>query len=256
MDIVQPKKFKVLLVGDSCIDEYRIGRVDRISPEAPVPVVKIVNQFQVPGMAANVKLNLFRLGIDVDFVTNGGVITKTRYIDNKSGQQLLRVDDEPEIVPWSRKTPFPIHEYDLVVVSDYDKGFLTYDSIRYLVEVSLSPVFIDTKKKDLAYFGNDDRVYVKVNSTEAKLARSNPTNLIVTLGSKGARYKDTIYPTTKVDLVDVCGAGDTFLAGLVYSYLYTNSITDSIIFANKAAAITVKHVGVYAPTIEEILGDN
>jgi len=69
-NIQQHKKLKILLIGDSCIDEYRIGTVDRLSPEAPVPVVKIIKHFSTPGMAANVKINLEKLGIDVDFITN------------------------------------------------------------------------------------------------------------------------------------------------------------------------------------------
>jgi sugar/nucleoside kinase (ribokinase family) len=53
-------------------------------------------------------------------------------------------------------------------------------------------------------------------------------------------------------VTDVCGAGDTFLAALAYQFLVTNSMPDAVKFANKAAAITVQHVGVYAPRLEEI----
>ena len=56
----------------------------------------------------------------------------------------------------------------------------------------------------------------------------------------------------EVEVADVTGAGDTFLAALTYQYLATNSIEDAIKFANKASSITVQHVGNYAPTLEEI----
>ena len=96
-DILPQTKFKVLLIGDSCVDEYFIGTCDRLSPEAPVPVIKIVENYTAPGMAGNVKDNLENLGVDVDFVTTDAVITKSRYIDQRSRQHLLRVDKEPKI---------------------------------------------------------------------------------------------------------------------------------------------------------------
>ena len=93
--------FNILLIGDSCIDEYKIGTVDRLSPEAPVPVIKIVDTIQVPGMASNVHKNLGNLNCQMEFITNKEIITKTRYIDTRSGQHLLRVDDEPKVTPFS-----------------------------------------------------------------------------------------------------------------------------------------------------------
>ena len=250
--IQQQTKFKVLLIGDSCTDIYNIGTVDRLSPEAPVPVSKITDTYELPGMSANVHLNLKNLNIDADFVHNDTPITKTRFIDKRSGQHLLRVDSEDNIVPWSRRLPFPLHEYDAIVISDYDKGFVTYESIRYLVEMSTCPVFIDTKKKDLAFFGIDNRVYIKINESESKLATSKPTNLIVTKGGDGASYNGTTFPTKSVEVMDVCGCGDTFLAALVAQYLFTLDIEKAILFANVAAGITVQHRGNYAPTYEEI----
>jgi D-beta-D-heptose 7-phosphate kinase/D-beta-D-heptose 1-phosphate adenosyltransferase len=226
--------------------------VDRLSPEAPVPVVKIVETFSLPGMSANVYQNLVNLNIEADFIHNGTSITKTRFIDKRSGQHLLRVDDEDNVLPWSRTVPSPLHTYDAIVISDYDKGFLTYESIRYLVEMSRCPVFIDTKKRDLAFFGEDSRVYIKVNDLESKLATSNPTNLIITKGGDGASYNETNYPTKQVEVMDVCGCGDTFLSALTAQYLFTKDIEKAILFANVAAGITVQHRGNYAPTYDEI----
>ena len=250
--IQQQTSYNVLLIGDSCTDRYNIGTVDRLSPEAPVPIMKIVDSYDLPGMAANVNLNLKNLGIDADFVTNNEQIIKTRYIDKRSGQHLIRVDDDAEICPWSKKLPFPIHNYDAIVISDYDKGFLTYDLIRYIVEMSTGPVFIDTKKKDLAFFGESDRVYIKINDLESRLATSRPTNLIVTNGGDGASYNGKIFPTKQVEVTDVCGCGDTFLAALSAQFLFTKDIEKAILFANVAAGITVQHRGNYAPSYDEI----
>ena len=250
MDIQQQTSFNVLLIGDSCTDIYNIGTVDRLSPEAPVPVVKIVETFSLPGMSANVHRNLTNLNIEADFVHNDTLITKTRFIDKRSGQHLLRVDDEDNVAPWSGKTPFPIDTYDAVVISDYDKGFLTYEHIESIIENSI-PVFIDTKKTDIERFQG---AWVKVNELEYSRLKSECSGLIVTLGDRGAKvpHHDIYCPTKSVEVMDVCGCGDTFMAALVAQYLFTKDIEKAIIFANIAAGITVQHRGNYAPSYDEI----
>ena len=251
MDTQQRTSFNVLLIGDSCTDKYNIGTVDRISPEAPVPVLKIINTYELQGMAANVNLNLINLNINADFVTNNSPVIKTRFIDDRSGQHLLRVDDEPLVPRWNGQCPQSIDSYDAIIVSDYNKGFLSDDQIYSLIRNSECPVFIDTKKQDLNMF-NMPNTFVKVNELEYKNSTSTHDNLIVTLGSKGAMYNDKMYPTKKVEVMDVCGCGDTFLAALAVQYLFTKDIEKAIIFANIAAGITVQHRGNYAPSYDEI----
>ena len=250
MDTQQQTSFSVLLIGDSCTDIYNIGTVDRLSPEAPVPVVKIVETFSLPGMSANVHRNLINLNIEADFVYNDTPITKTRFIDKRSGQHLLRVDDEDDVVQWSGKLPNSLDSYDAIVISDYDKGFLTYEHIESLIESSV-PVFIDTKKTDLERFQG---AWVKVNELEYSRLRSECSGLIVTLGERGAKvpHHDLECPTKAVEVMDVCGCGDTFLAALTAQYLFTKDIEKAIIFANVAAGITVQHRGNYAPSYDEI----
>ena len=251
----QQTSFNVLLIGDSCIDEYKIGTVDRLSPEAPVPVIKLTNEYSLPGMSANVLKNLQNLNIDPDFVTNNTEIKKTRYIDQRSGHHLLRVDTEPAVIPWNGQTPDHIKSYDAILISDYDKGFLTYESIEQVIRSANCPIFIDTKKTDLHRF-SAAWTYIKINELEYKNSRSVPKNTIVTLGGRGALYKnsqiETIYPTKQVEVMDVCGCGDTFMAALAAQYLFTKDIEKAIIFANVAAGITVQHRGNYAPSYDEI----
>ena len=253
MDTRVQTSFNVLLIGDSCVDEYRIGTVDRLSPEAPVPVIKITSEYSVAGMASNVHLNLKNLGINADFVHNKEIITKTRYIDKRSGQHLLRVDTEPQVTPWQGYSPHPVDFYDAVVISDYNKGFLSYDHIEDIIKLSTGPVFIDTKKQDLSRFNG---AYLKINETEYKSRYSVNDQLIVTLGDRGAMYKncntEEYFQSSPVDVVDVCGCGDTFLAALVYQFLVTSDIRDAIMFANRAASLTVQRQGNFAPTLEEI----
>jgi bifunctional ADP-heptose synthase (sugar kinase/adenylyltransferase) len=244
-----PKKFKILLIGDSCIDEYIFGTVDRLSPEAPVPVLHIKKQENRSGMAANVKENLQALGCEVDFITNSERIVKKRFVDLKSGYHLLRVDDESLLDSWTDAKYYDYTVYDAIVISDYNKGFLTYETILDIRNNYSGPVFIDTKKQDLKKFSG---CFVKINELEYNRRITDTTELIVTLGSQGARYKDIIYSPPAVEVFDVCGAGDTFLSSLTFEYLRSGSIERSIKFANSAAAITVTHSGNYSPTLEEI----
>jgi len=209
----------------------------------------------VPGMASNVNLNLKNLNIDTYFVHNTEDIIKTRYIDQRSGQHMIRVDVESKITPWSGKLSEPIESFDAIVISDYNKGFLTYEAIEQIIKEAKCPVFIDTKKTQLADI-SADHVYFKINELEYKSARSLPSNLIVTLGNKGAMLKlpqtETLFGINPIEVTDVCGCGDTFLAALVAQYLSTKDIEKAIIFANVAAGITVQHRGNYAPSYDEI----
>lgn len=239
-------KFKILLCGDDCIDIYQYGSVTRLSPEAPVPIFNLLNYKKIPGMAGNVKRNLQNLSCIVDYKFTDTNI-KTRMIDIKSGQHIIRIDDDKKCS--ELKINFDPNVYDAIVVSDYIKGTISYEFIEELRLRFTGPIFVDTKKKDLARF---DGCIVKINDDEYSKIQSSPTELIVTMGKNGARYKDNIYTTPFVQVVDVCGAGDTFLAALCYYFLLTKDMNHAIIMANKAASITVQHLGVYAPNLSEL----
>ena len=245
---IQPQKqYKILLIGDDCVDVYQYGTVDRISPEAPVPVFKFVWEEQKPGMAGNVCKNLEALGCDVDYL-HGNTSIKTRLIDMRSKQHIVRVDNDNNSTPISFETAIP-PIYDAIVISDYNKGTVSYELIEELRQEFNGPIFVDTKKTDLARL---EGCIVKINSLENSLIKTTCTDLIVTMGKLGAKYKNEMYATTPVEVADVCGAGDTFLAALVSEYLTQRSIEQAIPYALRAAGITVQHLGVYAPTWEEI----
>ena len=245
--IQQLKKFKILLIGDNCVDVYQYGTVDRISPEAPVPVFKFSHQENKPGMAGNVFNNLINLNCEVDFF-HGEISTKTRLIDIRSKQHIVRIDDDSLSTPISIDLS-TINIYDAIIISDYNKGTVDNSLIELVVNHTTKPIFIDTKKTDLSAVGN---AWVKINSLEKEKLKTSCKNLIVTLGNRGTEYNNKIYPAPKVEVSDVCGAGDTFLAALAVKFLTTGDIEMSINFANRAASITVQHIGVYAPKIEEI----
>lgn len=246
---IQPlKKFKVLLLGDNCLDIYRYGTVDRISPEAPVPIFKLSYEEQKPGMAANVRSNLEAFGVEVKAYL-GPKSEKTRLIDIKSRQHIVRIDNDIISEPIHVESVEDLQIYDAVVISDYNKGWISYKTVKDIAATYLGPIFVDSKKPDLEQFKG---CFVKVNEKEHKESISKAEHMIITLGSEGAMYKGKMYPTDKVEVVDVCGAGDTFLAALVFQYLNTKNIESAIYFANRAGAISVQHSGVYTLTKNDI----
>ena len=250
MDTQQQKQFNILLIGDACEDTYTYGYVNRISPEAPVPIFEPHYTIHHDGMAGNVRKNLEALGCDVNFL-HGAVSKKNRLIDQRTKQQLLRLDKDAISEPVTFETAIP-PIYDAIVISDYNKGTVSYELIEELAKEVDVPIFVDTKKTDLARLSG---CYVKINALEKSRATSLPKidHLIVTQGHHGATWNGWGYPAELVgDVTDVCGAGDTFLAALAYQFLVTNSMPDAVKFANKAAAITVQHIGVYAPGLEQI----
>ena len=245
---------KVLLLGDSCEDEYIYGRCTRLSPEAPVPVLDYAKIQTKPGMAANVCLNLQSFDIDITFLTNPEKIVKTRFIDEKSNQHILRVDNEERVKPLL--VPVSTDSFDAVVISDYNKGYLSEEKIFEIVDNTSCPVFIDSKKSVLP---NKNNCFIKINDVEyEKLDDYNIENLIVTKGSKGCIYNNTLYPAEKVKVYDVVGAGDTFLAGLVYGYIKYGNIDQALMLGNRSAAISVQQPGTYVLTendIERLIGN-
>lgn len=248
------KQFKILLLGDSCYDYYHYGEVNRISPEAPIPIFDHLYTQKKLGMMSNVLENFRALGVNPDYQTHF-FENKNRYIDQKSKQQLLRVDQKID----EEGMTHIIHElniyndYDVVVISDYNKGFVSYDDIKKIRKEFDGPIFIDTKKTDLASIGD---CFVKINHIERKNLVSEPPleNMIVTFGGENVTWGNRLYFPPKVDAYDVCGAGDTFLSALVFEYLRKNDMEQAIMFAMKAASITVQKIGVYAPTLKEIEG--
>ena len=254
------RQYNLLLIGDSCTDEWVYADSVGLSPEGPIPVMKYRETKSAAGMAGNVHANLTSLGINVNFLTNKEKITKTRYVHSRSNQQIMRLDTEPECEPLhpSQLTMAAVHQqYDAIVISDYDKGFVTLETIEHLA--SRNPnikIFVDTKKKKLPT--NYPNVIYKINEKEFSLLDPDHIpkgeNMIVTHGSKGALWNKKTFPISASKTFDVTGAGDTFLAGLVFYYMQLDSMEEAINFANRCAAIAVQHTGTYTLTMEDVDG--
>ena len=245
-NIQQQKQFRILLIGDDCQDVYQYGIIDRLSPEAPVPVFIPGKKETKPGMAGNVYQNLKALGCEVTYLHRNTSV-KTRLIDRRSKQHIVRIDDDTISDPIIFQTVI-FSGYDAIVISDYNKGTVSYELVEELRRDFGGPIFVDTKKTDLHRM---EGCIVKINSVEHSKITSTCSELITTAGAEGAYYKGTRYPAMKVEVADVCGAGDTFLSALAYQYLITNDIELSIPFAIRASEITVQHMGVYAPDLRE-----
>lgn len=252
---------KILLIGETCHDVHVYGECKRLSPEGPAPVFNPINITETIGMAGNVLANLKSIinhlelpigknGWQIDIVSNPGTrIIKTRYVDINSNQLLLRVDQNDECERYDGAM-FGLFErpirYDCVIISDYDKGFLTHDAIEKICAAH-SLVFLDTKKPIGGWC--EKAAWIKINQAEYRQGTINPIlfdKTIVTMGRHGAKLKSAIYPVKEVDIKDLSGAGDTFFAALVIKYLLTGHIDDAIVFANECATQVVQKRGVVA----------
>lgn len=187
------KDKKILIIGDVMLDTYHFGKVNRISPEAPVPVfLETGKQKHVPGGAANVAVNIAAIGVSVDLCSivgmdeaaqklkqllvdqNVGVHmigeSKERKTTNKlrfigpNHQQILRADTEDvHDIPYEMikdqiaEVEHRIEEYGLFLLSDYKKGFLTERIAQEFIEMANRhqiPVLVDVKDKHVQKYRN------------------------------------------------------------------------------------------------------
>lgn len=176
---------KVLVIGDLMLDEYLHGKVERISPEAPVPIVRLERKIFSLGGAGNVSNNISSLGAKVSLISVVGKDENSKRIDSllkkkkidkffvfksnkfktivksrilSQGQQVLRLDNEDDIFfnTSQKKNIFKnlmkkIENFDCVIVSDYGKGVCDLELIRNVIELSNRlniPVFTDPRKKN------------------------------------------------------------------------------------------------------------
>lgn len=249
-EIVKNKLMKkILVIGDSCEDIYIYGKCDRLCPDAPVPVLIPQKKIRNGGMAMNVFENIKSIHDNVEIITNEKIITKTRYVDEKTNQMLVRIDSEKtSLERITNLDKINFSDYNLIVISDYCKGFLEIDDIEYICN-NHKNVFIDTKKILGPYCYNAK--IIKINEFEYNNNLKSHVDLepfknklIVTLGSKGCRYNDIIYTVDTVEIKDMTGAGDTFISCLAVNYLNNLNIEESIKFANQCSTIIVQHKGV------------
>lgn len=240
---------KILVIGESCMDVFCYGRVERLCPEAPAPVFNPVAETRNPGMAKNVQKNVESLGGICELYTNQNWenVTKTRYVHNNTNQMFVRVDKNDDKIERSeRLDEIEYKKYGLIIISDYNKGFLTEEDILK-ISSKHDNVFLDTKKKLGSWCRNVN--FIKINNYEFNKARDLIDEhirgkLIVTLGKDGCLFQEKTYSVKEVEIKDVSGAGDTFISALAVEYDKSRNIEKAIVFANECATKVVQKKGV------------
>ena len=230
---------RVLVIGDACIDEYRYGDIRRVNPESTAPLLTFERSEERLGMAYNVAANLKSFGAVVHIRASSKLSRKIRYVDIRTQDHLLRIDHDIEPQPYTVETAY---DYDAIVISDYNKGFVTDEVIHAVRAAFKGPIYMDTKKPNL---GDFPKVYIKINERELFESTSLPAQemLIVTYGAKGAGHLNKLHRAPQTEVVDVCGAGDVFLAALVAKHLETDDVDAAIKFANEKAAKSCTYMG-------------
>ena len=220
---------KVLVIGDSMLDYYLYGNINRQSPEdKSVPVLDITKtEYRLGGClntAANIKSLNSQLQVNVcapvssftygllrekgieppvlSFVQKDAYqphpdeLVKMRIIDEKTKKQIVRVDNKEKFPEKDYFVPYSFADYDAVVISDYCKGMVN-DKVIDSLKKYKGPVFVDTKKSDLTIWKNIENCVVKINSKENQKASGHMSlkHLIVTEGASGCTLFSCIPPT-------------------------------------------------------------
>lgn len=302
----------IVVLGDLMLDEWIIGTASRISPESPVPVVRFNDRKTAPGGAANVVMNLLRLGAKVrvcgvvgndeagDDLTRElqeagadvrGIVRdssrpttlKTRIVAQR--QQMVRIDREsddtlsPDIrLTLGRILPELFQDASLLCISDYDKGLAACNIVTYSVASAHEHGVLvcgGPKPQNLSCFAGAD--FLSLNQKEAseaagfRLEKDSAVEragsalrndmragaLAITRSARGvtlfAKDEEPVHiPAHAVEVFDVAGAGDTFLAAASLAVAAGSDWVQATELGNLAAAASVRHVGVVAVTPEEV----
>lgn len=316
--IQQLDKMKVLVIGDLILDEYLMGSVDRISPEAPVPVVWVRKEKQTLGGSGNVVHNLSRLkvsslvfgriGMDQagetltrlllensvvqeDLVltrtTKLPTILKTRIIAGQ--QQVCRVDRE-EVVPLTPEEESLIlielekklESVHAVILSDYDKGYLTPSLIQSVLRICKKQNKIVTVDPQVSHFFLYQGIHIctpnhheagkalgkkLVSESDIEAAckeiadQIKSTAVMITRGEKGmsiyiSEKKEMVHiPTVAKEVFDVTGAGDTVITTYTTFVAAGLSIIESALISNVSAGLVVGKLGAATVSREEIVAE-
>lgn len=249
---------KVLVFGDVIIDKYVYGTSSRISPEAPVPVITYIEEKETLGGAGLVYENLKNLNVDVKlFEIDQPRSVKTRIICD--GHYITRIDDDKPasgmaVLKKVQSTDFS--QYDYVVLSDYNKGVLdeAKDIIKHINTFGCK-IIVDPKENAWFY---ENAWLVKPNYNEFHDLGFDEWqgNIITTnAGEEVIANIDGVSYEVEVDAVevaDVTGAGDCFLAGFVYALTKGYSYKRCLEIATKGSTESVKHSGTYILNKEDL----
>jgi D-beta-D-heptose 7-phosphate kinase / D-beta-D-heptose 1-phosphate adenosyltransferase len=301
----------ILVIGDLMIDHYLWGSCDRISPEAPVQVVNVDSESTLLGGAGNVINNLNTLGAEVDVISVIGecevseelkelllnIKVDTHYLitqkDRVTSKKSRIIAEQQQVVRYDRESTNEINNksemaiietfksiisnYDVILLSDYGKGVLTFDLTQSLISIARKndiKLLVDPKGLDYSkYYGaylltpnkkeasEATNVPIKDNEslTQAIKSLKDQCNLevsLITLSERGVAIFDNelrIHPTVAREVFDVTGAGDTILASLGFALSCNKNIDEAVKFANLASGVVVGKIGSATATLNEII---
>jgi len=275
---------RVAVLGDVGIDRYTQGRVDRISPEAPVPIVAVEKETLKLGLAANVADNIVVSGLVPD--SSRRTILKERIVAET--QQMLRVDYEDthslsavvqkRVLSAALKA---VKHSSALIIEDYSKGLLNEVMMKAVITAARKrkiPVLVDphlktparwysgatlltpNKKEAEALAGmkiEGDESLLKAGQTIMRETRAD--SLIITLGKDGmaifksAQAKPVLIPTFAREVYDVSGAGDTVISVLALSLASGAKLEEAAFVSNLAAGVEVSKRGTATVSPQEII---
>lgn len=278
-------KSKILVVGDIFIDAFTYGTCDRLAPDFIGLVFDETKQEYYLGGAGNVAKNIASLLPDAT-VTLMGSIDIDKWGELTTGLRVVNISDETMIkhryvalgknkpgMPRSKQKLFRTdnlkrftheaanvvtNDYDFIIISDYNKGTVSPN-----IRIAGSPtILLDSKRKDISGYSFVD--IVKINGSEYENCKDTIKNetIIVTNGPDPVDRYTNNYLVSKVDTFDLpihqgeqydfSGAGDTFLAGLVYGLSKSIHIDECIKIANIASAIAITQFGTTTVNITDL----
>jgi rfaE bifunctional protein kinase chain/domain len=275
----------ILVVGDIMLDKYVVGDVSRISPEAPVPVVKVLKEYATLGGCGNVVRNLAELGVNVhcassissddngrkimelldtihaqNILTFNSQITtvKERIIADQRQVQMLRIDREvtenieaDDLISEIQLQLRHQKSYDMIVVSDYAKGLITWDLMEFLRSLN-TDIIIDPKPQHGDLYGRPLMVTPNKKEWERMDYEDlcKPEFILVTEGKDGMTLLDrrqgfgkSKIPGKPVEVYNVSGAGDTVIAIMATCLSMGMDPVHSANIANECAAYVVTQTG-------------
>lgn len=248
-------------MGDAMLDVYHFGTATRLSPEAPIPVVKIDHVSTFPGGAANVERNLQALQADVKLLRGrtgnpADVPVKNRLMVDTI--QVARWDEYDKVasIELERIDQAVLHwAPDALIVSDYGKGSITYEVLEVLAALGV-PTFIDSKRspKDFEIFDTPTFFPNQKEFDEHLAAYMAQSNVILKRGAHGIqrlKYGQVTeeYPAWARQVVSVAGAGDSVIAAFVYAICVGYN---PLPFASGAAAVVVEQPWTSVATMDQI----